>query len=63
MCDEEEYIPVARTELARLLNRLGINAEDVERKYYILMIQEAYPAQYRFVDDKSLDWPFEERLP
>ena len=62
LCDEEEYIPIARTELARLLNKLGIDAEDIERTYYILMIQQAYPAKYRFVDDESLDWPFEEYL-
>lgn len=60
LCQAEEEAPVARIELARLLNRLGLEAADLERRPYILMIQEAHPVRYRFVDDRSLEWPFVE---
>jgi len=60
LCNEEEQMLVARTEVARLLNQLGLSAEDLEPRYYIQMLQEAHPVRYRFVDDSTLDWPFEE---
>jgi predicted adenylyl cyclase CyaB len=60
LCRQETELPVARTEIARLFNALGVPGEDLERRPYIQMIQEAYPVQYRFVNDKTLAWPFEE---
>jgi predicted adenylyl cyclase CyaB len=60
LCQAEDDVPVARIELARLLNDLGLEATDLERRPYITMIQAAHPVRYRFVDDRSLDWPFVE---
>ena len=60
LCDREDEIMIARTEIARLLTQLGLGTEDLEPRYYIELIQEAYPVQYRFINDSSLDWPFEE---
>ena len=60
LCDDSASLLVARTEVARLLNQLGLPAESLESRLYIDLIQEAYPARYRFIDDKTLDWPFEE---
>lgn len=60
LCRQETELPVARTEIARLFNMLGVPGQDLERRPYIQMIQETYPAQYRFVNDKTLAWPFEE---
>jgi adenylate cyclase class 2 len=63
LCDDQANLMIARTELARLLNRLGLSAGDLEPRPYIAMIQAAHPARYRFVDDQNLDWPFEELMP
>ena len=60
LCDEEDQVAVARIEVARLLNQLGLSAEDLKPDYYIQMLQETHPVQYRFVNDRTLDWPFEE---
>jgi adenylate cyclase class 2 len=60
LCDEEADVPVARTEIAALLDQLGLTQADLEPSPYILLIQEAHPVQYRFVDDPALDWPFGE---
>lgn len=60
LCNEEDKLLIARTEVARLLNQLGLTAEDVEPRYYIDLLQQVYPVRYRFVDDPTLDWPFEE---
>ena len=60
LCDEEDQVAAARTEIARLFNQLGLSAEDLEPRFYIQMLQEAHPVQYRFVNDRTLDWPFEE---
>lgn len=60
MCSEQDQVPIARLEVARLLKRLGLTDDDLEPRYYIQMIQEAYPARYQFVDDRRLAWPFEE---
>jgi len=60
LCEEEVEVPVARIELARLTSKLGLEATDLERRSYIVMIQEAHPVRYRFVDDRSLNWPFTE---
>jgi hypothetical protein len=43
-----------------VLERLGLTKDDLEPTPYILMIQDAHPVQYRFVNDPALDWPFEE---
>jgi predicted adenylyl cyclase CyaB len=60
LCDHEAQIMIARTEIARLLNELGLGVEELEPRYYIELIQEAHPVRYRFINDTSLDWPFEE---
>jgi predicted adenylyl cyclase CyaB len=60
LCAEETFVPVARTEVARLFTRLGLSNSDLEPRRYIVLIQEAHPVRYRFVDDRSLDWPFVE---
>ena len=60
LCQAEEEVPVARIELARLLNRLGLDPADLERRPYIVMVQEVHPVRYRFVDDRRLEWPFVE---
>jgi len=60
LCDEEDQVAVARIEVARLLNQLGLSTEDLEPRFYIDMLQEVHPVQYRFVNDRTLDWPFEE---
>lgn len=62
LCDKESEIPIARTELARLFNRLGLSTEALEQRYYIDLIQQVYPARYKFVDDPAREWPFEEEL-
>jgi predicted adenylyl cyclase CyaB len=60
LCDEQDQVPLARLEIGRLFNRLGLADEDLEPRYYIMMIQAAHPVRYRFIDDRALDWPFEE---
>ena len=60
LCEQESQVPVARIELARLLNKLGLGPADLEPRYYIELIQEAHPVHYRFVNDRSLTWPFVE---
>jgi adenylate cyclase class 2 len=60
LCDEEALIPVARTEIARLYQNLGLTAADLEPRRYIELLQAAHPVQYRFVNDRALDWPFME---
>jgi predicted adenylyl cyclase CyaB len=60
MCDDEANLLVARTEVARLLNQLGLSAETIESRYYIDLLQEAHPVHYRFIDDPERAWPFEE---
>ncbi len=60
LADEEAFVPIARTEVARLFTRLGLAPTDLEPRRYIELIQQAYPVTYRFVDDRSLAWPFEE---
>jgi predicted adenylyl cyclase CyaB len=62
LCHKESEVPFARTELARLYNQLALTPADLEPRFYIDMLQEAYPARYRFVDNATLDWPFEEVL-
>jgi predicted adenylyl cyclase CyaB len=63
LCDDEALVPVARTEIARLYNHLGLPAADLEPRRYIELIQTAYPVQYRFVNDPTMDWPFVEVRP
>lgn len=58
LCDEEALVPVARTEVARLFTRLGLTPADLEPRRYIQLLQEVHPVRYRFVDDRSLVWPF-----
>jgi adenylate cyclase class 2 len=60
LCDERATVMIARTEVARLLNRLGVSAEALEPRNYIELIQAAYPVRYRFINDRNLAWPFEE---
>jgi predicted adenylyl cyclase CyaB len=60
LCEDEANLMIARTEVARLLNDLGLSAEELEPRYYIDLLQEAYPRRYRFVDDPTSAWPFEE---
>jgi adenylate cyclase class 2 len=62
LCDEQNQVIVARTEIARLLNLLGLTGDDVETRYYIQMLHKAHPARYQFINDRSLEWPFEEIL-
>jgi hypothetical protein len=40
--------------------RLGLTEADLEPRRYIDLIQQAYPVQYRFINNPDLDWPFEE---
>jgi predicted adenylyl cyclase CyaB len=56
----ESEILAARAEIARTFYALGLPAESIERRYYIDMLQQAYPVRFRFVNDPALDWPFEE---
>ncbi len=63
LVEQEAETPFARTEIARMFTRLGLQPEDLEPRFYVQMLQQAYPAQYRFVDDPTLDWPFAEVLP
>lgn len=63
LVEKESETPFARTEIARTFTQLGLDTLDLEPCYYVQMLQQAYPAQYRFVDDPALDWPFEEVLP
>lgn len=58
LCDEEALVAVARTEVARLYTRLGLTPADLEPRRYIQMLQEVHPVRFRFVDDRSLAWPF-----
>jgi adenylate cyclase class 2 len=60
LCDDESDVATARDEITRVLSALGLTDADLEPRRYIVMIQEAHPAQYRFVDDPTLTWPFEE---
>jgi len=63
LCDDPAFVPVARTEIARLMVLLGLTEADLEPRRYIELIQQAHPAQYQFVNDRSLDWPFVEVTP
>lgn len=60
LVDDEAFVPAAQTEVTRLFTRLGLTSTDLEPRRYIELIQAAHPARYRFVDDRSLDWPFVE---
>ena len=60
LCHNEAEVSTAQAEIAVVLERLGLTRADLEPTPYILMIQEAFPVQYRFVNDPALDWPFEE---
>lgn len=60
LCDDQALVPVARTEIARLFTRLGLTPADLEPRHYIELIQIAHPVQYRFVNNRALDWPFVE---
>ncbi|HMQ53823.1 MAG TPA: class IV adenylate cyclase [Anaerolineae bacterium] len=60
LCDDRATVLIARTQVARLLNQLGLPPDSPEPRSYIFMIQEAYPVRYRFIDDPTLEWPFEE---
>lgn len=60
LCHDGAEVPAAQTEIAIVLEQLGLTQADLEPTPYILMIQDAHPVQYDFVDDPSLDWPFEE---
>ncbi|MBN1219214.1 MAG: class IV adenylate cyclase [Anaerolineae bacterium] len=60
LCDHEADIPAAQTELTRLLGALGLTEADLEPRRYLALIQQAHPVQYRFINDPTLDWPFEE---
>lgn len=60
LCDDEALVPVARAEVARLFTRLGLTPGDLEPRRYIQLLQEVHPVRYRFVDDRSLAWPFVE---
>lgn len=60
LCPDEKLVPAARTEVARLYHQLGLAAADLEPRRYIELIQAAYPVRYRFVNDRTLAWPFRE---
>ena len=60
LCDHEADVSAAQVELRKLLRSLNLTEADLEPRRYIVMLQEAHPVQYRFVDDPSLNWPFEE---
>lgn len=60
LCHDEALVPVARTEIARLYNHLGLTTADLEPRRYIELIQMAHPVQYRFINNRALDWPFVE---
>ncbi len=62
ICTAESELLPARTEIAQLLNKLGLETDSLEPRPYIQMIQDAYPARFRFIDDPALDWPFAEIL-
>ena len=63
LVDKESEVPFARTEIARIFTGLGLTTPDLEPRFYVAMLQAAYPATYRFIDDSALEWPFEEVLP
>ncbi|MCL4300476.1 MAG: class IV adenylate cyclase [Anaerolineae bacterium] len=60
LCDDPALVPAARTEIARLYHHLGLPPAELEPRRYIELIQAAHPVQYRFVNDRTLDWPFTE---
>jgi adenylate cyclase class 2 len=60
LCDDEADVPAARDEITRVLSALGLRDADLEPRRYIVLIQEAHPVRYQFIDDQNLDWPFEE---
>lgn len=60
LCDREDELPVVRTEIARLFNNLDLTADDLEPRPYIQLIQAVHPVRYRFIDDNTQNWPFEE---
>ncbi len=62
LCENESGLFIARTEIARLLNQLGLSAENLESRPYIQLIQDNHPVQYSFINDDTLDWPFEEMM-
>jgi predicted adenylyl cyclase CyaB len=62
LCEQENEVPVARVEVARLLTRLGLEAAAVEPRPYIELLQEVWPVRYRFVDDRLQPWPFVEMV-
>lgn len=60
LCDDRATVLIARTEVVRLMMRLGLSPTDPEPRSYLEMIQKAHPVRYEFVDDRTLDWPFKE---
>ncbi len=60
LCEQEEDIPAARDEIMALLPELTLTEADLVEESYIVMIQQAYPVQYRYVANENSDWPFEE---
>ncbi|MEW5960222.1 MAG: class IV adenylate cyclase [Chloroflexota bacterium] len=62
LCDRGGEVAAARIEIARLLNDLGLDAADLEPQLYIELLQKVRPVRYKFIDDRSLSWPFEESL-
>ena len=58
LCNNEAEIAEARREVAQVLLRLGLKEADLEPRRYIELIQAAYPVQYKFVNDRNMDWPF-----
>ena len=60
LCNQEVDVPAARAELTSLLAALGLTESDLEPRRYIAMIQQVHPVQYRFINDPTLNWPFEE---
>lgn len=60
MTGEEANVPLAQAEIAQVMRQLDLTQTDLEPRRYIDLIQAAHPARYRFIDDNSLAWPFEE---
>ncbi|MBN1995457.1 MAG: class IV adenylate cyclase [Anaerolineae bacterium] len=60
LCANKANIPAAEAEINTLLERLGLSQADLEPRLYLVLLQQAHPVRYRFIDNPSLDWPFEE---
>ena len=60
MSSAEADVPLARAEIAQVMGQLGLDQSDLEPRRYIDLIQQAHPVQYHFINDATLDWPFEE---